>query len=251
MDLSPYTARGFPGDSDRAIAQVPVAGLDRVQAQSMVRVCPETEAVLYGPDFSPRAVRYRPGSRPQLEAIAKALLPGAGEDYAFAAAEWVRRHVRHPHLVGLTPPDRGLTEEGLVDSGVGWCNEQSRVFIALCELHDIPARLCFLFHRNQRCGHTATEVYLRDKWSFVDVTFCTWVCLPDGSLATGLELSREYRDLAHAAYRRPFREYLAGVRPEFDHVPGWGLKDRPDPDRAGDLLEVLGICNYVIEGAAG
>jgi hypothetical protein len=35
---------------------------------------------------------------------------------------------------------------------------------------------------------------------------------------------------------------------DHDEVPGWGVQDRPDPDRAGDMLEVLGICNYLTEG---
>jgi hypothetical protein len=123
------------------------------------------------------------------------------------------------------------------------------VFIALCAVREIPARLCFLFHRNTRCGHTATEVYLGGKWCFVDVTFRAWVRLPDGTLATGLELSRDHRDLAHAAYRAPFEDYLANLLPDFDHVPGWGVQDRPQSDRAGDMLEVLGICNYLVAGA--
>ena len=38
----------------------------------------------------------------------------------------------------------------------------------------------------------------------------------DGALATGLELSRNYRDLAHAAYREPYQEYLAEILPDFD-----------------------------------
>ena len=249
MDLTPYMAKGFPGDADRGIAEVPVAGIDREQAQSMVRVCAETEALLYGPEFSPQAIRYHAGNRPTLEAVTTSLPSGGGEEFVLAASEWVRTHVRHPHLVGMTPPDRGLTEEELIASGVGWCNEQARVFIALCEVREIPARLCFLFHRNERCGHTAAEVLLGGKWSFVDVTFRTWVRLPDGTLATGLELSRDYRALAHAAYREPFLEYLANIRPEFENVPGWGVRDRPAADTAGDMLEVLGICNYVIEGA--
>lgn len=251
MDLTPFIARGFPGDADRNIAQVPVAGIDRVQAQSMVRVCAETEATVYGPDFSPQRITYRAGSRPELEAIAASLPTGSGEEYVFAAVEWVRNNVQHPHLVGFVAPDRGLTEEGLIASGVGWCNEQARVFIALCAVREIPARLCFLFHSNEVCGHTATEALLGGKWAFVDVTFGAWVRLLDGALATGLELSRNHRDLAHAAYRKPFEHYLAHIRPEFDSVSGWGVRDRPTADRAGDMLEVLGICNYVIDGADG
>src|SRR4051812_34396243 len=140
MDLTPYTCRGFPGDFDRLMRDVPVAGIDREQTHSMVRLCAETEPVLYGSDFSPRRIRYRNGSRPKLEAIVR--------DSA-DPLEWVRQNVQHPVYAGVDlPPDRALTEEQLIESGLGWCNEQARVFIALCEVQEIPARLCFLFHAN-------------------------------------------------------------------------------------------------------
>lgn len=250
VDLSPYIARGFPGDADRQIAETPVAGIDKQQAQSMVRLCAETAAELYGPSFSPRALAYHVGSRPVLEEVVRALPAEGAEDTVRAALAWVGEHVRHPHLVGHVAPDRAMSEEDLIASGVGWCNEQARVFIALCEVAGIPGRLCFLFHRNQRCGHTAAEVYLAGKWVFADVTFGVIVRLPGGSLASALELQSPHRDLAHAAYEQPFASYLAGIRPEFDSVPGWGVADRPGAGRAGDMLETIGICNYVIDGVS-
>ena len=41
MDLSPYIAKGFPGVFDQAIAEVGVAGIDKQQSQSTVRLCPD------------------------------------------------------------------------------------------------------------------------------------------------------------------------------------------------------------------
>src|SRR4051794_5548629 len=60
MDLTPYKCRGFGLHFDSAMADVPVAGIDRDQTLSMIRLCSMTEAVLYG-DFSPRKIRYRNG----------------------------------------------------------------------------------------------------------------------------------------------------------------------------------------------
>lgn len=248
MDLTPYTARGFPGDADRQIARTPVAGIDREQAQSMVRLCPETAGVLYGPRFSPRAIAYRAGSRPVLEAVTAALPRTTPRDTVEATCTWVREHVRHPHLAGFVAPDRALSEEELLSSGVGWCNEQARVFIALCGVAGIPARLCFLFHSNRRCGHTATEVWLEGKWAFCDVTFGVLMLLPTGEPASALDLQGDYRDLAHEAYRGPLTDYLAHVLPEFDRVAGWGLADRPEAHLGGELLHAIGICNYLPEG---
>src|SRR5439155_26483032 len=123
MDLTAYTCRGFPGDVDRLMRDVPVAGIDRAQTHSMIRLCDETEPFLYGPDFSPRQIRYRRGSRPQLEAIVSNL--------SCPPMQWVRQHVLHPNCSIHVPPDRAMTEEQLIASGRGWCHAQCRVFLAL------------------------------------------------------------------------------------------------------------------------
>lgn len=248
MDLTPYIARGFPGKLDEAIACVGVAGIDREQAQSMIRLCPETEAELYEGDYSARAIRYRKGSRPVLEEIAATFPQGNPRAYALAALEWVRDTLIHPHLVEPTPPNRALSEEALIESRRGWCNEQARVFIALCEVREIPARLCFVNHANTVCGHTAAEVFLDGRWAFFDATFNLVVELPDGRLAEARELTGKHRDLAHKAYKPALEDYFAKSQPYVKDLPSWGVADRPDPERGGDLLDTIGICNYLIDG---
>ena len=59
MDLSPYTCRGFPGDFDSLMRDVPVAGIDRQQTRSMIRLCDATESTLYG-RISTKGRRLRP-----------------------------------------------------------------------------------------------------------------------------------------------------------------------------------------------
>jgi hypothetical protein len=129
-----------------------------------------------------------------------------------------------------------MTEEQLIDSGRGWCNEQCRVFIALCEVMEIPARLCFLFHANGKTAHTATEILLDGKWSFADVTFGVRIACPDGSFAEGRELQRAYREVAHRYYKTPLTEYYRNREPPIDLT------------RGGDMLDSIGICNYLIQG---
>src|SRR5439155_23212997 len=99
MDLSAYTCRGFPGEFDRLMRDVPVAGIDREQAHAMIRLCDETEPILYGPDFSPRAIRYRRGARRRLEEIGSRF----GGDVA-GALLWVRQNVPHPNFAGRQVP---------------------------------------------------------------------------------------------------------------------------------------------------
>lgn len=250
MDLTPYIGRGFPGNLDHLIATCPVKDPDLSQTLGMVRVCPETEGVLYDTrrGYSPTKIRYRRGSRPRLEAIVARFDAPTPLGRVDQAIEYVNRTVVHPHMLRPLEPDRGMTEEQLIDSGIGWCNEQSRVFIALCEVMEIPARICFVFHDNLRCGHTATEVFLDGRWAFVDVTFDIHVRKPDGTLAEGRELSGPLRPLAHAAYRPSLERYYAKVQAYVETCPGWRTADRPTAEAGGDLLGHLGICNYVIDG---
>ena len=243
-DLAAYTGKGFPGTLDQAIADCPVAEPDLSQTQGMVRLCDATRDVLYEGGYSPTAVRYTPGTRPRLEAIVEGF-SGSDADRVEQARQWVADHVVHPHFVGPLRPDRGMTEEQLIDSGTGWCNEQSRVFILLCEVMGIPARLCFVFHANLRSGHTCTEVYLDGRWAFCDVTFGVMIRLPDGRWATGGDLSGPHRDLAHAAYRPAFEDAYARTLPYVENEPGWCSADRPTVERGGDMLEFIGICNYL------
>lgn len=247
MDVTPYIAKGFPGNFDRAIAEVGVGGIDREQSQGMVRLCPETEAFLYD-GYSPTRIRYNRGSRPRLEEIAARLHGTTPRERATAAMAWICEQVKHPHTCGPLRPDRAHTEEELIDSERGWCNEQTRVFVALCEVMEIPARLVFLFHENEVSGHTTAEVYIDGRWAFFDITFNLTVELPDGRLAEARELSGPYRELAHEAYRPALADYYTRTHPFVENEPGWNPRERPHVDRGGDLLAYIGICNYLIEG---
>ena len=154
--------------------------------------------------------------------------------------QWVRDNVRHPNFAGVDlPPDRAMTEEQLIDSGVGWCNEQCRVFIALCGVMEIPARLCFLFHANGKTAHTATEVELGGTMGHArcDVRHLDRLCPTmspwprDAISAASISRSRPSNTT-----RIPLTEYYRG---------------RPTPidlARGGDLFAEIGICNYLIDG---
>ncbi len=247
FDLSPYVGRGFTEQIDRAIATVGVAGIDRKQTHGMIRLCPETEAYLYG-DYSPNVIRYHRGSRPVLEALAAPFRDSPREQQVHSLMAWTRNHVRHPHLVGEVRPDRGASEEELIASGIGWCNEQSRVFIALCETLEIPARLCFITCPQPLCGHSATEVFLAGRWAFVDATFDVIIHLPDGRLAEGRDLQGGHRAAADAAYAPRLLKYYEACLPFVENHPGWRSADRPPVQHGGNLFACIGICNYLIEG---
>jgi hypothetical protein len=248
IDLTPFVAKGFPGKIDEFLPKVAVGGIDKAQTLSQVRLCPETEAELYGPSFSATRIRYVPGSRPVLESIVKDLEGKTPRERAESASRWVAENVSHPYLVGKTRTDRGFTEEQLIESGIGWCNEQARVFIALCQVMEIPARVVFIYHKNTLCGHTTAEAYINGKWSFFDPTFAVDVPLPDGSLASAAEISGSCRYFAHQAYRKPLEDAFSRFVPFAEEGPGWNKTDRVKAEAGGDLLETIGICNYIIDG---
>jgi transglutaminase-like putative cysteine protease len=248
IDLTPYVAKGFPGEYDKGIAEVGVGGIDREQTLSLVRLCDETVDTLYSPEYSPTRIKYHKGARPDLEKIVEQFDGATPTERARQAMHWVATKVVHPHHVGPTPPDRALTEEGLIESECGYCNEQARVFIGLCEVMEIPARLLFLFHANEVCGHTIAEAYLDGRWVMFDITFDVVVTLPDGRLAEGRDLCGDNCHLAHDAYREPMKEYNARALPYVENIPGWKSSERPKVESAGDLLKYMGICNYLIDG---
>jgi hypothetical protein len=247
--LTDFQARGFPGLWDQHLATTPVAGIDRVQCHAQILVTPETSPLLYDdPGFSPRRIRYRQGSRPELERLAAGITGHTPTQRVINLMNYAAKTVDHPHYHGPLVPDRGMSEEALLASGVGYCNEQSRVFLALCQVLEIPSRLCFLYHANTICGHVATEVWLEGRWAFFDVSFMVHARLPDGRLAEGRELSGPYRALAHAAYRPALQEYERRLQPFVENCQGWRKADRPTVAAGGDLLATIAIGNYLTTG---
>lgn len=247
LDLTPFLARGFGKKGDSAIANVPVRGIDRYHTFSEIRLAPETAKYLYE-EYTPLKVKYYKGSRSKLEKI---LLEICGEIYKpsknniFKILEWVSMNIKHASFVnGDVPPDRALSEEELIASGWGWCNEQARVFVTLAQISGYPARMCSLFHKDEIHGHMTAEVYIEGKWSFVDPTFGGAVVeLPDGSWASAKEISwerqaQEYADKAYPVFLKKIFDKFAG-----------GKIDPNNPFVAHSphkMFAQIGITNYPI-----
>ena len=62
----------------------------------------------------------------------------------------------------------GGTEELLIFKGSDWCAELARVFCALCQCLNLPARIVYTF--SQADGHIINEVLIQGKWLLVDST---------------------------------------------------------------------------------
>jgi len=190
-------------------------GLDRWQANHFVVYRPETAKALY--DGAPSPVVYRIGTLPAIEIWARRYAEGCeGPDEiaeAFAT-RFLPRHFPHPTVppVGLPcPPDRALPDESLLATGSGFCNEQARIFVRLCQTQGIPARLIFLFYADGATGHTTAEYWNGRKWGMVDVS---WYCVfrnPRGEPLSAAEChgTAEQREWVAGTYRRRMETFRA------------------------------------------
>lgn len=161
-----------------------VRGVDRYHANQFIVYRPETAEYLYH-HYTPLNVNYRPGLLPRHEALAHEVTVDCTTQTECVQALLTCgvTHVKHPYM----PPcgasvesDRNLDDESLLASGLGWCNEQARVFVRLCQVSNIPARLIQLFYADRKTGHCVAECYADGHWIMADAS---WFCLfpgPDG-----------------------------------------------------------------------
>lgn len=163
-----------------------VRGLDRYHANQFLGLTPETHDYIYS-EFTPLEVSYTPGLLPSFEAlVAEIVKPGMSEtEKAIALLKQGASRVKHPSMPPCgryVPGDRNLDDEALLASGAGWCNEQARVYIRLCQVAGIPARFVHVFYSDHKTGHCVTEFYADGRWCMADAS---WFCVypgPDGKL---------------------------------------------------------------------
>ncbi len=192
-----------------------VRGLDRYHANQFVFYRPETHEYLYQ-EYTPLEVGYTPGLLPIHEALACKAAVGAQNDAEKAQSflQCVRDVLPHPEAPPFGTPatgDRNLDDEALLASGTGWCNEQARTFIRLCQVSGIPARIVQLFYSNTVSGHCVAEAYLDGKWAMADASWRTLLTDASGRLLSAAEChaTPEGRRAAAKCIRRAYEEVLA------------------------------------------
>jgi hypothetical protein len=104
-----------------------------------------------------------------------------------------------------------MDEDQLIRSGKAYCNEQSRVFVRLCQISGIPARMIFLFYSDKAHGHVIAEFYADGRWCMADTS---WYCVfpaPAGHLMNAAECHQQVganRTWVGQAYARRARELM-------------------------------------------
>ncbi len=138
-------------------------GVDVEVIADMLILNQRTAEYIYS-DFTPREIRYVPGSRPLLEAVvAEHVKAGmSGREKALA----LMRRVRDNQDTGLARPGlfAGGSEEELLKRGALMCNEVCRLYVCLCQIAGLPARL----QGSHISGHMMAEVLAGGKWGWID-----------------------------------------------------------------------------------
>ena len=176
--VKPHIGRGGLPDSLPAQFKLggDTVGIDMWQANHFIGYNQATAHYLYG-KYSPTTVTYRKGTFPTCEKIVAEYTLGCKTDREKALAlvnramSEVTVHPSIPPYGPLVRPDRGADEETLLKSGDLWCNEQARLFVRLCQVAGIPARVIFLFLSEGKDGHVIAEFYADHHWCMADASF--------------------------------------------------------------------------------
>ena len=158
-----------------------VLGIDRYHANQFIVFRPETADFLYS-EYTPTNVPFRRGLLPKFEKLAALVTQDCASDTEKAVALLQRgasrvKHPQGPPCGDWVSANRNLDDEALLASGSGWCNEQARIFVRLCQVSGIPARIIQLFYSDEKSGHCIAEFYADGRWCMADAT---WFCVFPG-----------------------------------------------------------------------
>jgi hypothetical protein len=136
--------------------------------------------------YTPLKLRYKPGSRLFLEKVlASVVRPKMSEKEKFLAI--LRRCRDNRDAASPKIQFFGGTEEDLIKRGAIMCNEISRVFVVLCQMAGLPARLVAA----HITGHMMAEVFVDGAWAWCDAMKGMFMYRDDGRLASMWDLMRD------------------------------------------------------------
>ena len=192
-----------------------VRGIDRYQANQFVVYRAETARFIYG-DYTPLKVDYVKGTLPAYEAVVSKYTAGCANDTERAVALLTKAMpalASHPTMPPCGPgvkPDRNLNDEPLLASRLAWCNEQARIFVRLCQVAGLPARIVHLFYSDKQTGHTVAEFHADGRWCLADASWFTVFPGPDGKLLSAAQCHDRAAGQKHLglAYHRRMQELI-------------------------------------------
>jgi len=205
--------------------------------REQVILCPQTVEFLYD-QFTPTKVRYKKGSRPALEKVARQITAGLEDDQekALAIMRFCRDLYQRAPKRDFSQYIYGGTEEQLIEKGEVLCECLGRLFVALCEVSDIPARIVM----HDIGGHICAEAYVNGHWGYLDPTTGVYCLKPDGRLASTWEIWTDPSLLRAQADR---------VRADISKRWTWEERIRKCETMYFHPSEVTGIENYSLADA--
>ena len=192
-------------------AHVP-GSVDRVLFQHMIRLGTATADYLYA-SYTPTTLRYRHGSRHELERLlgearATATTP---EELVDGIARWCAAIAHAADSLSLDDLRLGGTEEAIVRRGTDWCTDLARVCCVLCQVAGLRARIIYLFNTTAAySSHAIVEVLRQGRWGCVDVVHGVVYRHEDGMPASTWELQRAPHLVA--AHRQLYGGYSSAAQ---------------------------------------
>lgn len=234
----------FPIITDRKVP--PVSGVDLEHALNYSGAQGIPLEWFYTSFTYPRSF-YQQGARVKLERVVKRKVSaGMSEiEKVLSLLTVFSEEMPHYSVTGINgATDRGMSEEDLLESGGGWCNEQARVFLALTQIAGIPSRLVFASIENVG-GHVLSEVFIGNKWVLSDQTEAYLFAKKNGSLVNIFDFKSDpvvWQEVDSLYKSRLMQSRLKANSIDFwDKYVPYGLLKNPL-----HLFDSVGYCNYFI-----
>jgi hypothetical protein len=153
--------------------------------KELIVLCPQTADYLYSKVMVPTPT-YRKGSRPELEEKLNRMIAGceSTSEKVLAIVRFCRDLKNKPTIKYGKGFLFGGTEEQLIEKGEDLCECLGRLFVALCEIADIPARIVM----HNISGHITAEAYIDGQWGWVDPKSGGYYINKNGSIASVWDL---------------------------------------------------------------
>ena len=111
----------------------------------------------------------------------------------------------------------------ILKRGTGYCDQAAYVFSVLSTRLGIPARMIMLRDRDGVSHHTAAEVYLGDKWQYIDPWLGVFPHKPNGTAYTRFEFAKDQSALEKYGYAPGLTGYEFSNSVVFETFPFMSL----------------------------